>query len=115
MHVDDVAAPYRAAGTDSGMEVITPVDDLVIRTMSPADLALAIEWAAGEGWNPGFDDATAFMAADPQGFLIGEVGGEAVGCFRWLPMAGIRVPRPLHHAAGTSWPRLRDELWQAGR
>jgi len=115
VHVDDVAAPYRAAGTDSGMEVITPVDDLVIRTMSPADLALAIEWAAGEGWNPGFDDATAFMAADPQGFLIGEVGGEPVGCISVVAYGqafgflGLYIMRPELRGRGYGM-----KLWQAG-
>lgn len=53
---------------------------LAIRTMTPADLDLAVEWAAREGWNPGLRDAEAFLAADPAGFLIGELDGEPVGC-----------------------------------
>lgn len=52
---------------------------LSIRTMTPADLAIAIEWAAAEGWNPGLDDAPAFLAVDPSGFFIGEVDGEPAG------------------------------------
>jgi hypothetical protein len=43
-----------------------------IRTMTRADLDLAVEWAAREGWNPGRADAQAFLAADPDGFLIAE-------------------------------------------
>ncbi len=39
--------------------------DYRIRTMALDDLALAVDWAAAEGWNPGVDDARAFMAADP--------------------------------------------------
>lgn len=54
--------------------------DLVIRTMTPADLDQAVEWAAQEGWNPGLNDAEAFLAADPEGFLIGEIAGKPVGC-----------------------------------
>jgi hypothetical protein len=27
--------------------------------------AIAVEWAAGEGWNPGLDDADRFSRADP--------------------------------------------------
>jgi ribosomal protein S18 acetylase RimI-like enzyme len=40
------------------------------------DLGLALDWAAAEGWNPGLDDAAPFFAADPQGFLVGEVEGK---------------------------------------
>ena len=34
---------------------------LAIRTMARADLDLAVEWAAQEGWNPGLRDADAFF------------------------------------------------------
>ncbi len=53
---------------------------LAIRTMTRADLAIAVEWAAQEGWNPGLRDADAFFAADPEGFLIAELNGEPIGC-----------------------------------
>lgn len=55
-------------------------DPLLIRRMTPADVRLAIDWAAAEGWNPGLNDAECFHAADPQGFFIGEVDGRPVGC-----------------------------------
>lgn len=42
-----------------------------VRTMRREELPLAIDWARGEGWNPGIHDAEAFYAADPDGFLIG--------------------------------------------
>ncbi|MEO3472832.1 GNAT family N-acetyltransferase [Roseomonas sp. CAU 1739] len=51
-----------------------------IRPMGAADLPLALDWAAAEGWNPGLADAACFLAADPHGFLIAEVAGEPVGC-----------------------------------
>ena len=53
---------------------------LVIRNMSEHELALALEWAAAEGWNPGLDDAKCFYAADPNGFFLGELDGKPVGC-----------------------------------
>ncbi|MCM2401384.1 GNAT family N-acetyltransferase [Rhizobium sp. S153] len=43
-----------------------------IRPLSPAEVATLVGWAGDEGWNPGLADASAFHAADPQGFL---------GCF----------------------------------
>ncbi len=51
---------------------------LDIRTLRRADLDLAIEWAAREGWNPGIRDAACFHAADPEGFLVASLGDEPV-------------------------------------
>lgn len=51
---------------------------LDIRTMRRADLDLAIEWAAREGWNPGIRDAACFFAADPEGFLLASLDDEPV-------------------------------------
>ena len=45
------------------------------RTMTPDDLRTVLDWAAAEGWNPGHDDATAFHAADPEGFFVAEEDG----------------------------------------
>jgi ribosomal protein S18 acetylase RimI-like enzyme len=47
--------------------------------MGRADLDRALDWAAAEGWNPGFDDARAFQAADPVGFFMGWREGEPAG------------------------------------
>ncbi|MEM6489581.1 MAG: GNAT family N-acetyltransferase, partial [Pseudomonadota bacterium] len=60
-----------------------------VRTMDARDLDVAIGWAAGEGWNPGHEDAAAFLQADPTGFLMGWLGAE--------PVSAISVVR---HAAG---------------
>ena len=49
--------------------------DLRIRTMRPDEIALAVDWAAAEGWNPGLADAACFATVDPGGFLIGELDG----------------------------------------
>jgi ribosomal protein S18 acetylase RimI-like enzyme len=51
----------------------TSIPNYTIRTMSRAEVDLAIEWAAAEGWNPGLQDAESFYAADPDGFLVGEL------------------------------------------
>ena len=52
----------------------------VVRRMTEADLKLALDWAAAEGWNPGLHDAHCFYAADGQGFFLGELDGVPIGC-----------------------------------
>ena len=54
--------------------------DFRIRTMRCEDLGYALDLAASEGWNPGLHDAQCFLAADPRGFLLGELRGRRVGC-----------------------------------
>jgi len=39
----------------------------------PPEIALAVDWAAAEGWNPGRADAACFATVDPAGFLVGEI------------------------------------------
>ena len=46
-----------------------------VRIMSPEEVALAVDWAAAEGWNPGLNDASCFAAAAPDGYLLGELTG----------------------------------------
>jgi GNAT superfamily N-acetyltransferase len=53
--------------------------DLDIHLMSPAELQLAVDWAASEGWNPGLHDVDAFYATDPEGYYIGLLNGAMVG------------------------------------
>jgi hypothetical protein len=54
------------------------MNDLRIRTMRPEEIQVAVDWAAAEGWNPGFADAACFATVDPLGFFIGEVEGVPV-------------------------------------
>jgi GNAT superfamily N-acetyltransferase len=51
-------------------------NSLRIRTMRPDEIAIAVDWAAAEGWNPGLADAACFATVDPEGFLIGELDGD---------------------------------------
>jgi GNAT superfamily N-acetyltransferase len=56
------------------------IEEIIIRRMNRDDIGLAVEWAAGEGWNPGRYDADSYYAADPNGFFIAELNGEPAGC-----------------------------------
>ena len=56
------------------------VNGFVIRQMTRDDMDLAVDWAAEEGWNPGLNDAACFYNTDPQGFFMGVLNGEPIGC-----------------------------------
>ena len=49
-----------------------------IGSMSRDDFALAVDWAAAEGWNPGLDDPEVFYRTDPGGFLMGRIDDRPV-------------------------------------
>jgi GNAT superfamily N-acetyltransferase len=89
--------------------------DLKIRSMTHAELDLAVEWAAQEGWNPGLADADCFHAADPEGFLMGFLGEEPVGCISVVRYGGhfgflgFYIVRPEFRGRGYGY-----QLWQAG-
>src|SRR4051794_7455163 len=51
------------------------MNELRIRPMRQDEISIAANWAAAEGWNPGFADAACFAVADPEGFFIAELEG----------------------------------------
>ena len=81
-----------------------------IRRMKSDDLATAIEWAAGEGWNPGVNDAACFYRADPDGFFVAELDGEPIGAISAVGygenfgFVGLYIVRPDQrgHAYGAA-------------
>jgi GNAT superfamily N-acetyltransferase len=49
------------------------------RVMTKEEVAVAVGWAAAEGWNPGLRDAACFLTVDPEGFFCAEMDGKIVG------------------------------------
>ena len=88
---------------------------LRIRTMRRAEVDLAIDWAAVEGWNPGIHDAGCFHAADPDGFLVGLLGDEPIGAISVVAyderfaFLGLYIVRPEYRGRG-----FGSALWNAG-
>ena len=82
--------------------------------MTEAELALPLQWAAEEGWNPGLHDARSFHAADPDGFLLGELDGRPVGsvsavCYgERFGFLGLYVVKPEFRGRGFGL-----KLWRA--
>jgi GNAT superfamily N-acetyltransferase len=86
-----------------------------IRRMSRHDVDLAIEWATGEGWNPGVQDATCFHAADPDGFLVGILDDEPIATISVVKydasfgFLGLYIVKPPYRGQGHG-----IALWNAG-
>lgn len=87
----------------------------VTRTASRDEVALVIDWAAQEGWNPGLHDAQTFRAADEEGFFIGLLEGEPVASIsvvKYEPgfaFLGLYIVRPQWRGRG-----LGLAIWKHG-
>jgi GNAT superfamily N-acetyltransferase len=86
-----------------------------IRVMTRDDLDRALGWAQEEGWNPGLEDATAFHAADPTGFLMGYLDDEPVSSISVVKYGesfaflGLYIVRPAFRGRG-----FGKAIWDAG-
>lgn len=82
--------------------------------MAASEVALAIDWAAAEGWNPGLSDADLFRRADPQGFFVALEDGEPVGTVSLVRASpafaflGLYMVRPDRRGQG-----IGHRLWTA--
>jgi GNAT superfamily N-acetyltransferase len=80
--------------------------------MTRDELAMLVEWAAREGWNPGLNDAEVFWATDPEGFVAAEIDGELIGggsivaYEKKYGFIGLFIMRPEYRGRG-----LGNHLW----
>ena len=95
------------------------VATMTIRPMVRGELDELVAWAAGEGWNPGLDDAEVFWATDPAGFVAATIGDELIGGGSVVSydgrygFMGFFIVRPdlRHHGLGRAlWFARRDTL-----
>lgn len=92
----------------------------IVRTMKAEEIALAIDWAADEGWNPGRDDARCFHAADPHGFFVGEWDGvpvasiSAVAYDERFGFIGLYIVKPEFRGKGLGLRIWRHALAYLG-
>ena len=97
------------------------MNDLSIRTMRPDEISIAIDWAAGEGWNPGLADAACFATADPNGFLMGELDGvpvATVSCVKYsasFAFLGLYIVREDMRGRGYGLSIWHAAIAHAGR
>ncbi|MBY4766671.1 GNAT family N-acetyltransferase [Burkholderia ambifaria] len=90
-------------------------EDFIVRTMSADEVAMSVEWAAAEGWNPGLHDPHCFREADPAGFFVGVCRGEPVACLAAVAyderfsFIGLYIVKPAFRGQGFG---LR--IWQHG-
>jgi GNAT superfamily N-acetyltransferase len=86
-----------------------------IRRLGLAEVEQLVFWAKAEGWNPGLDDAAAFHAADPGGFLGRFVDGDmvsgisAVAAGNDFGFIGLYITRPDRRGLGYG-----RAVWDAG-
>lgn len=86
-----------------------------VRTMTLDEVDVLINWAAAEGWNPGIEDAAAFHAADPNGFIAAFVDNVLVAGISVVALGesdgflGLYLCHPDYRGKGHGW-----RVWQAG-
>lgn len=90
-------------------------NNFIIKTAGRKELAIAIEWAAQEGWNPGLDDADCYYQADPGGFLIGYLDEQpiavisAINYSQSFGFLGFYIVKPDYRGKGYG-----IKIWNAG-
>ncbi len=78
----------------------------IIRMATRKELDIAIDWAAKEGWNPGFYDGDSFYATDPKGFYVGILEGKPIAFIsaviydKTFGFLGFYIVRPEHRGRG---------------
>lgn len=93
---------------------------IAFRQANLDELELVLGWAAAEGWNPGRDDARAFLSADPEGFFLATDGELPVGSISVVnhneafAFLGLYIMRPEYRGRGIGYRLWQHALKHAG-
>lgn len=93
---------------------------LGMRVAGREDVRTMLDWAHGEGWNPGLDDAEAFLAADPAGFFVAGRDGAPVAAIsvvnhsRDFAFLGLYICKPEFRGQGIGFALWKHALDHAG-
>jgi GNAT superfamily N-acetyltransferase len=90
-----------------------------LKPLGPQGVETLVSWAAGEGWNPGLNDAEVFYQTDTEGFygyfdreeLI--AGGAVVSYAAQFGFMGLFIVKPAYRGRGLGkklWSERRDLL-----
>ncbi len=92
-----------------------------VQTMSRADIGTAVGWAAGEGWNPGHEDANIFPATDPAGFIGGYLDQQMIASISVInydahfAFVGFYIVDAPYRGRGYGFRLWQDAIGHAGR
>lgn len=98
----------------------TALTNLELRTMTKDEVAIAIEWATAEGWNPGLRDAECFYTVDPEGFFCAELNDKIVGTISVVnyddhfSFGGLYLVDPVYRKHGIGLQLYRYAMHHAG-
>ncbi|WP_342363677.1 GNAT family N-acetyltransferase [Terrarubrum flagellatum] len=87
----------------------------IIRKLDFTEVERLVDWAADVGWNPGLNDAAAFHATDPDGFIGAFIDSEMVAGISAVAYGasygfiGLYISRPGRRGEGHG-----KAVWQAG-
>src|SRR4029077_13575793 len=95
--------------------------EMIVSVMTQKEVEMAVDWAAAEGWNPGFQDAASFHALDPNGFFLGLLHGRPVGCISAVAydehfgFIGLHIVKPEYRAKGHGMQIFRAGMNYLGK
>jgi GNAT superfamily N-acetyltransferase len=95
-------------------------DDVRLRRMTRDEVAVAVKWAAAEGWNPGLGDAECFWPVDPEGFFCAEKDGKIIGTAAVVnyddrfSFGGFYIVDPAYRDHGIGMQIARKAMRHAG-
>ncbi len=90
------------------------------RNATQDELAVMLDWAAQEGWNPGLQDAEAFWQADPEGFFVATVEGQLAAAISVVnhtdafAFLGLYIAHPAFRGQGIGLGLWQHALGHAG-